>query len=120
VTPSVLRRLRAALRVHPVRLLTAPRLEAAGEDDGETVLRVHGLVCGVCAARTERALERLPGVEGARVDLATAMARIRHSAGPAPDREALDAALRGAVILGGVRRAIESGARRLRRAARGA
>ena len=66
------------LRIHPRRLLTAPRLRVTSGDERRSKLAIAGLVCGVCASRTERALQNVPGVERASVDLASGSATIEH------------------------------------------
>ena len=70
------------MRVVPHRLFVFPRarLEASfGPDDGaQTTLRVEGLLCNLCAARTQAALESLPGVRRASVDLDAGSATVEH------------------------------------------
>lgn len=62
---------------------------------GAWTVGVEGMTCTACAARLERVLERLPGVERATVQFATATARLDLLPdGPTPDRVA--AAIRGA------------------------
>ena len=103
------------LRVHPARLLVAPRLEVT-RTGGDTVdLAVAGLVCGVCAVRTRSALLALPGVEEACVDLDTGSAQLRLAPGATVEADALERALARAVIAMPARWAIE----RLVRAMRG-
>jgi copper chaperone CopZ len=48
---------------------------------GELSFRVRGMVCNLCALRVKRALEGLPGVEEAEVDLETERATVRHKGG---------------------------------------
>ncbi len=85
------------LRIHPRRLLTAPRLRVSSGDERRSVLAIDGLVCGVCASRTERALRSVPGVERASVDLASGCATIEHGEA-APDLAQLAGAVDGVVI----------------------
>ena len=99
--------------LHPWRLLTAPRLRVVQERDGRSEIAIEGLVCGLCARRTERALSVLPGVERADVDLATGRACLEHRGRPPGERE-LAAALERVVIAPRWRRRIEAIARRVR------
>ena len=46
-------------------------------------LDVQGMTCASCAGRVERALLKVPGVEGARVNLASERAEVAGSASPA-------------------------------------
>jgi Cu+-exporting ATPase len=57
----------------------------------ETLLTVTGMTCGHCEARVKKALEALPGVEGAAVSHQSGTARVRHAAGLLP--EALEQAV---------------------------
>ncbi len=58
----------------------------------ETIdLGIEGMTCAACVARVEKVLARVPGVESARVNLATGRARVT-AAGP-PDVAALTAAV---------------------------
>lgn len=106
-------------RMHPRRLLVAPRLHlgaegAPGEAGGEATVRVRGMVCALCAQRTGAALAAVPGVEEARVDLDTGVARLRLTPGTRRDRaleEALQGALDGVVVGLGARRWVERLAR---------
>jgi copper chaperone CopZ len=106
-----LRNLRALAHVHPRRLLVAPRLEST-EDGGE--LRVHGLVCGVCADRTRQALVSVPGIEDADVDLASGTARVRLAPGAHVDEREMQTAVDRAVIFRGLRHRVERLAARVR------
>ena len=56
-----------------------------------TALRVEGMTCASCVGRVERALARVPGVDGAAVNLATSRATVRHA--PGLDAAALRAAV---------------------------
>ncbi len=58
-----------------------------------TELAIEGMSCASCVARVEKALQAVPGVRGAVVNLATRRATIRHLSGTAP-HAALVAALR--------------------------
>ena len=58
-------------------------------------LDITGMTCGSCVARVERALQRVPGVLGAEVNLATSRARIVREQGSAAEAE-LAAAVRKA------------------------
>ncbi len=104
-----LRAVPAWARVHPRRLLAAPRVELA-----EGSIRVDGMVCGVCAARTRAALASVTGVEDASVDLDGGVARLRLAPGQSADRD-LEAALQRAVervVVGmGARRWVERAVR---------
>src|SRR5262249_20617454 len=58
----------------------------------ETVaLAIEGMTGASCVARVERALERVPGVLEASVNLATESAQVTRVAGPKSDRALLDA-----------------------------
>ena len=85
------------IAIHPRRLLTAPRLRVTSEDEGRSKLAIAGLVCGVCASRTERALRDIPGVRRASVDLASGSATIEHGEA-APDLAQLADAVDGVVV----------------------
>ncbi|MBN8727911.1 MAG: copper-translocating P-type ATPase [Xanthomonadales bacterium] len=61
---------------------------------GETELAIEGMTCATCAGRVERALQAVPGVLEASVNLATERARVR-TAGPA-DVERLASAVAAA------------------------
>ena len=41
-----------------------------------TELRIDGMTCGHCVAAVKKALERVPGVTAAQVELATGRARV--------------------------------------------
>lgn len=104
-------------RLHPARLRHAPRIEAgAPEMAGATTVQVRGLVCDVCATRTEAALRSVDGVEDVTVDLDAATASLRLSPGASVQPQRLQEALERAVIAMPVRRLIERAARRLSRA----
>ncbi len=116
---GALRSLNAArshgLRVHLRRLLVAPAIEGAtaSNEDGLRTYRLSGVVCGVCATRTEDALRFVPGVEVATVDLDASRATLRLAPGATVDAPALQRALEGVVVGMGMRRRIERATRRL-------
>ncbi len=74
----------------------AKAIEAAGYRVPleEVELGVQGMTCASCAGRVERALQRVPGVAGASVNLATERARVRTAGAVA--RESLVAAIEAA------------------------
>ena len=45
-----------------------------------TELKIDGMTCGHCTAAVKKALERVPGVEGAEVDLAAGRASVAGTA----------------------------------------
>jgi copper chaperone CopZ len=95
------------------RLLTNPTTHIASRDGDVTRLQVDGLVCDkVCAVRTKQALEELPGVRSASVDLDTGIATIE---GAPLDADTYERAVTGAVVGKPLRRAIERMHRALRR-----
>jgi len=98
-------------RLHLRRLVDAPRVEAETSDG--VSLRLHGVVCAVCATRTESALRSVPGVEAATVDLEGSSATLRLSPGAKVDVPALQRALEGVVVGMSARRRVEQIARRL-------
>ncbi len=104
----------ARLQVRPARLLEAPAVGAAALDGPVLKAQLRGVVCGVCAARSRRALEGIPGVEAASVDLDSGRATLRLSPGAVVDQEHLRRALERAVVAMPVRRLIERIARRRR------
>jgi len=61
----------------------------------EITLTLGGLHCAACVARVQRALTAAPGVELARVNLATRQARVRYQP-QATDLETLTAVVREA------------------------
>ena len=97
------------MRVLPHRLFVFPRagLEASqGPDDGaRTTLRVDGVLCSLCAARTQAALESLPGVRRASVDLDAGRAVVEHDRALA-GAPALVKAVESAVVLRPLRRVL--------------
>jgi copper chaperone CopZ len=97
------------MRVLLHRLFVFPRakVQASQGPDGaaHTTLRVEGLLCSLCATRTQAALESLPGVRKVSVDLNTGSAMVEHDralAGP----HALGRAVDSAVLLRPVRRVL--------------
>ena len=110
--------MRCRIQLHLRRLLTAPRLRVSSRGKGGSDLAIDGLVCGVCASRTERALRSVPGVTSASVDLACGTARIEHGEA-APDPAQLAAAVDGVVVARPWRLRIEGWATRLRGLRRG-
>ena len=58
----------------------------------ETTLRIGGMTCASCVARVEKALQAVPGVERASVNLATEKATVHGAAAPASLAEAVHAA----------------------------
>ena len=92
------------------RLRTAPRVHLEGAAPGASgvvEVRVDGLVCGVCAARTASALRSVPGVEAATVDLAAGRASVRLRDGATADEGTMQAAVEGVVLGMGMRRWVE-------------
>ena len=109
---------RHGFRLHLRRLTQAPRVDLASGQRaslgaGERTLALRGVVCGVCAARTESALTSVPGVESARVDLDGSRAVVRLSPGAEVDAATLQRALEHVVVGMGARRRIEGLAGRL-------
>lgn len=97
------------MRIKWARLLSAPKVTAVQRDGEFTRLSIEGIVCDeVCARRTERALEAMPGVTSAHVDFEVGTAVV---AGTAHHRRAYDAAIRHVVAGHGLRRLIERVAR---------
>ncbi len=43
----------------------------------ETILQVSGMTCGHCVMRVTKALQKIPGIESAQVDLAKGEAVVR-------------------------------------------
>lgn len=93
----------------PHRLFVFPRarLETSRgpDDDACTTLRIDGLLCSLCAARAQAALESLLGVRKATVDLSSGSALVEHDralVGP----PALERAVDSAVVLRPLRRTL--------------
>ena len=95
------------LRLHPARLIAAPRVEVISTNEREIGLAVHGLVCGVCAARTEAALLATPGVDAACVDLDAGTARVTMAHGAPVSADAMQRSLERVVVAMPLRRGIE-------------
>ena len=70
---------------------SAEHIEA---DTREWSFAVEGMTCASCVGRVERALDKVPGVRRASVNLATDTATVE--AGRTATREAVVAAVRGA------------------------
>ncbi len=94
------------MRIKWRRVLVLPRarlLRAERGAEGQTAeLAIEGLVCDLCAARVQRALLALPGVEEARVDLESGRAIVRGRG--ALEAERLREAVRLQVLLWPLRR----------------
>src|SRR5581483_8375795 len=67
----------------------AVHAERGASDRALTELSVSGMTCSNCARHVTDALQRVPGVRSATVDLAGHKASIRWTAGAAPDVRAL-------------------------------
>ena len=111
---SILEGMRRWARLHPRRLLLAPRVELgvgrAGLEGGGGDVLVRGMVCALCAARTRTALASVPSVEAVEVDLEAGVARLRLTPGTRLDgalEAALQRAVDGVVVGLGARRLIE-------------
>ena len=102
-------KLPAWLHIHPSRLASAPAAHILSTTSDITRVRIDGLVCGVCAARTRTALERLPGVRSVHVNLETGTALIECDPSDIHtiNRRDLDAALHSVVLGMWARRLIE-------------
>ena len=68
---------------------------------------MHGLVCGVCAARTHAALRAIPGVLEIRVDLDAGCATLALAPGAELDASAMQRSLERVVIGMPVRRVLQ-------------
>ena len=71
-------------------------LHNATADLGKIVIDVEGMTCASCVGRVERALQAVPGVKNAAVNLATERAEI---IGPDLDRSALVKAIEDGTFL---------------------
>ena len=60
---------------------STPTMDRARETDPAVPLSIHGMTCAGCVASVERALQGVPGVESAEVNLATEEARVRFERG---------------------------------------
>src|SRR5215213_392365 len=79
----------------PDELVGAIRDAGYGADVRETTLSVTGMTCASCVGRVERALEKVPGVMGASVNLANERATVVYLAGEVGLRN-LEKAVEGA------------------------
>jgi Cu+-exporting ATPase len=66
---------------NPDELIEAVRDAGYGADVRETSFGVTGMTCASCVGRVERALEKVPGVLDANVNLANEKATVRYLAG---------------------------------------
>ena len=83
-----------ALTACPVDLPDAPTPEPSGKAPaaGQTLrLDVDGMTCASCSARVERALNKLPGVQTASVNLATTQAEVSYDPQTATPQAIADA-----------------------------
>jgi Cu+-exporting ATPase len=62
-----------------------------GQHNDTIDLSVQGMTCASCVRRVERALEKVPGVASASVNLATGRARVVYGRGKEPSAEAIAA-----------------------------
>lgn len=98
------------LRLHLRRLLVVPRVaavqavEAVGPAPARVSVRVDGMVCTACAARTGAAFRRVHGVRDVAVDLDAGIAELTVDAGRALSARDLQRALDGVVIARPARR----------------
>jgi Cu+-exporting ATPase len=86
---------------------TAPARALPAAPPAELDLALEGMTCAACAARIEKALNRVPGVQAA-VNFATETAHVRYPGGGA---DALLAAVERAGYRAHVRRDVEAGRR---------
>src|SRR5215216_589528 len=80
---------------NPDDLIGAIRNAGYGADVRETTFSVTGMTCASCVGRVERALENVPGVLEASVNLANERARVEYLAGEVEPRD-LEMAIQGA------------------------
>jgi Cu+-exporting ATPase len=80
---------------NPDDLIWAIRDAGYGADVRETTFSVTGMTCASCVGRVERALEKVPGVLEASVNLANERATVEYLAGEVEPR-ALEMAIEGA------------------------
>lgn len=114
------RRLAHLFRLHPRRLLVAPavaRPERSAPDRAR--VRVDGMVCTACAARTRVAFRGVAGVRDVTVDLDGGSAELQYAPGYEPQAVDLQRALDRVVVGVGARRMLARVARRRGRADRG-
>ena len=84
-----------ATATSPDELIEAIRAAGYGADVRETTVGVTGMMCASCVRRIERALEKVPGVLEASVNLASEKATVRYLAGEVESRD-LEKAVEGA------------------------
>jgi copper ion binding protein len=72
----------AAPGIKPEAVLNAIRNAGYEPREENADLSVHGMSCASCVGRVERALNAVPGVLGASVNLATERAHVRYAGGP--------------------------------------
>jgi P-type Cu+ transporter len=80
---------------NPDELIEAIRDAGYGADVRETTFSVTGITCASCVGRVERALEKVPGVLEASVNLANERATVEYLAGEVEPRD-LEMAIEGA------------------------
>src|ERR687894_2030966 len=80
---------------NPDELIGAIRGAGYGADVRETTFGVTGMTCASCVGRVERALEKVPGVLEASVNLANERATVEYLAGEVEPRD-LEMAIEGA------------------------
>jgi P-type Cu+ transporter len=80
---------------NPDELIGAIREAGYGADVRETTFSVSGMTCASCVGRVEKALEKVPGVLEARVNLANERATVEYLAGEVEPRD-LEMAIEGA------------------------
>jgi Cu+-exporting ATPase len=80
---------------NPDDLIGAIRDAGYGADVRETIFSVTGMTCASCVGRVERALEKVPGVLEASVNLANERATVEYLAGEVEPRD-LEMAIQGA------------------------
>ena len=80
---------------HPDELMRAIRDAGYGADVRETTFSVTGMTCASCVGRVERALEKVPGVLEASVNLANERATVEYLAGEVEPKD-LEKAIEGA------------------------
>jgi P-type Cu+ transporter len=80
---------------NPDELIEVVRDAGYGADVRETNFGITGMTCASCVGRVERAIEKVPGVLDASVNLATERAKVEYLAGEVEARE-LESAVEGA------------------------
>jgi P-type Cu+ transporter len=71
----------------PYEMIGAIEDAGYGADIRETTFGVAGMTCASCVGRVERAIEKVPGVLGASVNLANERATVRYLAGEVEPRD---------------------------------